>query len=130
MRANYLDNGVAAFVEKTVPVVVVPRDDITGKVIDYSLGSILATVNPAVVMQGPVTGYADIITGTDSLRLFLDAFGNFKTPKWASAQHRLRAFMTNGIDSSYVSTTILAKGDANVNLKVFRLMRCLCRQNQ
>jgi hypothetical protein len=119
VRVDYMDNGVPASVTKDVPVIIVPRDDISGQVVDYYLNAFLATVYPLVVMKGPYSGYVDLITGTDSVRAFLDQYGNFKAPKVANLPHVLKAFMTNGSDSSYVATLNLSPGDQSVTPKVF-----------
>jgi hypothetical protein len=105
-------------VEQVVDIVFAPLDDISGSVHDRFEGTYLASCNPAVVMQRPLTGWVTAITGTNTVRVSVDASGKYAFPKVSSANHTLRAFITNGTDSSFIATYQLSPGDQTFDIGV------------
>ena len=105
-------------VEKVIDIVFAPLDDISGRVRDRFEGTYLASYNPAAVMQRPFTGWVAAVTGTKTVKVSVDASGNYFFPKLSSANHTLRAFITNGTDSSFVATYQLSPGDHTFDLGV------------
>jgi hypothetical protein len=105
-------------VERVIDVVFAPLDDISGRVRDRFEGTYLASYNPAVLMQGPFTGWVAAITGTEMVKVSVDASGHYAFPKLPSTKHTLRAFMTNGADSSFVATYQVSSGDQTFDISV------------
>ena len=105
-------------VEKVVEITFAPRDDINGTVIDRFEGTYLAGYRPVVVMRGPYTGWVAAITGSDTVRVPVGADGRFAFPKLPSMKHALRAFITNGRDSSFVATSQVSPGDQAIDIRV------------
>jgi hypothetical protein len=104
--------------EKVINIQFVPRDDISGRVRDRFEGSYLADFKPVVVMQGPLTGWVAVTTGSETVKVPVDAGGRYTFPKLSSTNHTLRAFITNGRDSSFVATYQLAPGDRTFDIGV------------
>ena len=104
--------------EQTVSIMFDPLDDISGTVRDRFEGTYLAGYKPVVVMQGPFTGWVAAITGSDTVKVTVDAGGRYAFPKLASANHTLRAFITNGRDSSFVATSKVSPGDRTIDISV------------
>jgi hypothetical protein len=119
VRVDYSKGGVAASVEQDLTIVFATMDDISGTVRDLYKDGYLSTLLPSVVMQGPYTGWARLVTGTDSMQVAVGADGSFSFPKVTSAAHLLRTFITNGSASSYIATQSLAAGDRVVDATVF-----------
>jgi hypothetical protein len=105
-------------VEKVIDIVFAPLDDINGRVHDRFEGTYLASYKPVVVMQGPFTGWVAAIKGTDTVKVSVDANGNYALPKLSSVTHILRAFITNGTDSSFVANYQLSPGDQTFDIGV------------
>ena len=105
-------------VQKVIDIVFAPRDDISGRVRDRFEGTYLAGYKPAAVMQGPFTGWVAAITGTETVKVPVDAGGRYTFPKLSSANHTFRAFITNGRDSSFVATTQVSPGDQTFDISV------------
>lgn len=98
-------------VEKVIDIWFSPLDDLRGRVRDRFEGTYLASVNPSAVIRGPFTGWVTATTGTGTAKVAVDAYGNYVFPKLVSAKHTLRAFITNGRDSSFVASYQVASGD-------------------
>lgn len=98
-------------VEKVIDIWFSPLDDLRGRVRDRFEETYLASVHPSAVIQGPFTGWVTATTGTGTVKVPVDAYGNYVFPKLISAKHTLRAFITNGRDSSFVARYQLASGD-------------------
>ena len=105
-------------VERVISVWFSPLDDIRGRVHDRFEGTYLASYNPAGVMQGPFTGWVTATTGAGTAKAFVDAGGNYTFPKLPPADRTLRAFITNGKDSSFVASYPLSAGDHTVDIGV------------
>ena len=105
-------------VEKIVDIQFAPRDDIGGHVFDRFEGTYLAGYRPAVVLQGPFTGWVSAITGGETVTVPVDANGRYVLPKLTTGNHTLRACITNGSDSSFVATYQVSSGDQTFDLKV------------
>jgi hypothetical protein len=105
-------------VEKVIDIVFDPRDDISGRVRDRFEGTYLAGYRPVAVMQGPFTGWVAEISGWDSMKVPVDAEGKYAFPKIISENHTLRAFITNGRDSSFVATSQVSPGDRTFDISV------------
>lgn len=105
-------------VEKVIDIVFAPLDDISGCVRDRFEGIYLAGYKPAVVMQGPFTGWVAAIAGTDTVKVPVDAGGKYAFPKLTSTKHILRAFITNGRDSSFIATYQVSSGDRTFDIGV------------
>lgn len=94
-------------VEKTVPVSIAARDDISGRVHDIMEGQYVVAAHPELVMQGPFTGWVKI----DGQTYAVDANGNFASAKLVPGTHTIERFLTNGIDSSFIASDDVAAGD-------------------
>jgi hypothetical protein len=107
-------------VDRTIDVVFAPRDDISGRVFDRFEGSYLATLKPEVVMQGPFTGWVEGTTFgyPDTVRTTISGSGDYTLPKLSVGRHILRAFITNGRDSSFVATYRINSGDQTFGIGV------------
>jgi hypothetical protein len=105
-------------VEKVIDIVFAPLDDISGRVRDRFEGTYLAGYKPAVVMQGPYTGWVAAIAGTDTVKVPVEAGGRYAFPKLTSTNHTLRAFITNGRDSSFIATCKVSSGDRTFDIGV------------
>jgi hypothetical protein len=105
-------------VEKVINVVFAPLDDIRGRVRDRFEGTYLGSNYPAAVMQRHFTGWVTATTGGGTLTVSVDAEGNYVFPKLPPANRTLRAFITNGRDSSFVATYSLAPGDQTFDIGV------------
>lgn len=105
-------------VEKVIDIVFAPLDDISGCVRDRFEGTYLAGYKPVVVMQGPFTGWVAAIAGTDTVKVPVDAGGKYAFPKLTSTNHTLRAFITNGRDSSFIATYQVSSGDRTFEIGV------------
>lgn len=105
-------------VEKMIDILFNPLDDISGRVHDRFEGTYLAGYKPAAVMQGPFTGWVEAITGMDTVKVPVDAGGKYSLPKLTSTKHTLRAFITNGRDSSFIATYQVASGDQTFDISV------------
>ncbi|MGB6650050.1 MAG: hypothetical protein WBG01_16095, partial [Bacteroidota bacterium] len=105
-------------VEREIPAIFEARDEISGTVRDILKGKYIETVSPWLIMQGAFSGWVDVITGGDSIRVSVDANGQFTTPKLLPQEHWLKAFLTNGSDSSFVHTYTFSSGDRTVILDV------------
>ena len=105
-------------VEKVIDIVFNPLDDISGSVRDRFEGTYLAGYKTAAVMQGPFTGWVSATVGTETVKVPVDADGKYAFPKLASTNHTLRAFITNGKDSSFVATYQVSSGDHTFDISV------------
>ncbi len=105
-------------VEKIIDVWFAPLDDIRGRVQDRFEGTYLASLYPTAAMQGPFSGWVTATTGTGTVNVPVDAGGNYVFPKLTSVTHTLRAFLTNGRDSSYIARYSLAPGDQTFDIGV------------
>ena len=105
-------------VEKVIDLVFTPLDDISGRVHDRFEGTYLATYRSTAVMQGPFTGWVSAITGGNTVTVPVDANGNYVLPKLPSAKHILRAFITNGRDSSFIANNQVSPGDQTCDVGV------------
>jgi hypothetical protein len=101
-----------------INIVFAPLDDVRGRVRDRFEGTYLASNYPAAVMRGPFTGWVTATTGGGTLTVAVDAEGNYAFPKLPPANRTLRAFITNGRDSSFVATYSLAPGDQTFDIGV------------
>ncbi len=104
--------------ERVIDIVFAPLDDISGRVRDRFEGTYLASFNPAVIMQGPFTGWVEAITETERVKVSVDAGGHYALPKLPLSKHTLRAFITNGADSSFVATSQVSAGDQTFDISV------------
>jgi len=104
--------------EKVVDIQFVPRDDISGRVRDRFEGTYLAGYKPVAVMQGPFSGWVAVTTGIETVKVPVDAGGRYTFPKLSTANHTLRAFITNGRDSSFVATYQVSPGDRTFDIGV------------
>jgi hypothetical protein len=104
--------------ERVISVWFSPLDDIRGRVLDRFEGTYLASYHPAAVMQGPFTGWVTATTGAGTIKAFVDAGGNYAFPKLPPANRTLRAFITNGMDSSFVASYPLSSGDHTFDVGV------------
>ena len=105
-------------VERVIDIAFAPLDDISGTVRDRFEGTYLAGYKPAVVMQGPFTGWVAAITGLDTVKVPVDGGGRYALPKLTSTKHTVRAFITNGRDSSFVATGQVPPGDRTFDISV------------
>ena len=105
-------------VEQIIDIYFSPRDDISGRVHDRFEGTYLAGYKPASVMQGPFKGWVAAITGSDTVKVPVDAGGHFALPKLTSLNHTFRAFITNGRDSSFIAASQVSTGDRSLDLSV------------
>jgi hypothetical protein len=105
-------------VEQVIDIVFNPLDDISGRVHDRFEGTYLATYNTAVVMHGPFTGWVEAATYNSTVRVPVDASGNYTLPKLFPTNHVLRAFITNGVDSSFIASYQIAAGDQTFDIGV------------
>ncbi|HTY58791.1 MAG TPA: hypothetical protein VMF59_08225 [Bacteroidota bacterium] len=104
--------------EKVIDIVFNPLDDISGRVHDRFEGTHLGSYAPAAVMHGPFTGWVESISAYSTVRVPVDAGGNYAFPKLFPANRTLRAFITNGVDSSFVATYQVAAGDQTFDIGV------------
>jgi hypothetical protein len=95
--------------ERTIFVDIAPRDDIYGRVHDALEGTTAATLNPSLVLQGPFTSGSYVTI--DGLPVPLNADGTYRADNLEEKGHLLAAFLTNGIDSSFVLSVELRSGD-------------------
>jgi hypothetical protein len=105
-------------VERVINVWFSALDDIRGRVLDRFEGTHLAFYNPAAVMQGPYTGWVTATTGGGTVKVSVDADGIYAFPKLPPADRTLRAFITNGRDSSFVVSYPLSSGDHTFDVGV------------
>ncbi|MCX6135106.1 MAG: PKD domain-containing protein [Ignavibacteriales bacterium] len=105
-------------IEKVINLDFAPRDDISGRVRERFEGTYLASYRPAVVMQGSFTGWVEATSDWESVKVPVDADGKYTLPKLASTKHTLRAFITNGRDSSFVATSQVSPGDQTIDFRV------------
>jgi hypothetical protein len=104
--------------EKVIDIVFNPLDDISGRVHDRFDGTYLASYAPAAVMHGPFTGWVESSSTYNTVRVPVDASGNYVFPKQFSVNRTLRAFITNGVDSSFIATYQLTAGDQTFDIGV------------
>lgn len=100
---------------KTIVSKIDPRDDISGRVHDELEGTYISSLSPELVMQGSFTGWAAMVTGTDSIKISINPDGTFKFPKVIPGNHRVYRFATNGTDSSFVAYDDFTSGDRTVD---------------
>ena len=105
-------------VEKVIDIQFAPRDDISGRVLDRFEGTYLAGYRPAAVMQGPFTGWVEATTSGQTARVPVDASGAYLLSKLPTGIHALRAFITNGRDSSFVAANKTSSGDQVLDIRV------------
>jgi hypothetical protein len=105
-------------VERVITIEFAPLDDIRGRVRDRFDGTYLAGYKPAAVMQGPFTGWVAAVSDWDSVKVPVDADGRYALPKLPPAKHTLRAFLTNGRDSSFIATYTVSSGDQTFDIGV------------
>ncbi len=105
-------------VERAIDIVFQPLDDIRGRVHDRFEGTYLATYSPAAVMHGPLTGWVEVASPSNPVRVSVDANGNYALPKLFPSNHTLRAFITNGVDSSFIATYQTSPGDQTFDIGV------------
>jgi hypothetical protein len=105
-------------VEKVITISFSPRDDIRGWVRDRFDGTHLASYAPSAVMQGPFTGWVTATTGSGAVKVFVDPDGRYAFPKLPPEGRTLRAFLTNGRDSSFVASYPLSSGDHTFDVGV------------
>ena len=105
-------------VEKVINIVFDALDDISGRVRDRFEETYLAGYRPVAVMQGPFTGWVSVTSGMDIVKVPVDADGKYTFPKLAVEKHTIRAFITNGRDSSFVATCQVAPGDRTFDISV------------
>jgi len=99
--------------ERTVFVDIAPRDDIYGRVHDALEGTTAGTLNPALVLQGPFTSGSYV--AIDGVPVPLNGDGTYRADNLEERGHILTAFVTNGIDSSFVLNVELRSGDQTFN---------------
>lgn len=102
--------------ERVIEIQFVPRDDISGRVLDRFEGTYLAGYRPDAVMQGPFTGWVE--ASGQSARVPVDANGAYLLPKLPTGDHTLRAFITNGRDSSFIAAYKVLAGDQTFDIRV------------
>ena len=105
-------------VERVIDIQFAPRDDIRGRVHDRFEGTYLAGYRPEAVMQGAFTGWVEATTDGQTAKVPVDASGSYVLPKLSTGNHTLRAFLTNGMDSSFIAAYKVASGDRTSDIGV------------
>ena len=97
--------------EKIVDIFFESRDDISGHVFDRLEGTYLASFKSVVVMRPPYSGWVEAVTSGTAIRTSVNGDGSYTLPKIPSGNHSVRAFITNGADSSFVASISVTAGD-------------------
>ena len=105
-------------VERVIEIQFAPRDDISGRVLDRFEGTYLAGYRPGAVMQGPFTGWVEATTDGQTAKVAVDAGGRYVLPKLSSGNHTIRAFITNGRDSSFIAAYKISPVDRTLDIGV------------
>ena len=110
LRFNVTDSKTGKSVQKDVPVNIASRDVLAGFISDLAKGSFLEVRDANQVMKGPFN--ANSWVKINGVKYPVGSDGSFKTQKLVpAASYDIAGFITNGTDSSFVSTLTYPTGD-------------------